>query len=53
MATNKKTPKKAVLKRTEKTVIVTKTKVPASETLFSGKVKEMNQLLAKTKLMSR
>lgn len=53
MATNKKTTKKAAVKKTAKAVIVTKTKVAAKESLFPGKVKEMNLLLAKTTLMSR
>lgn len=53
MATNKKTTKNNPVKKTTKAVIVTKTKVAAKETLFAGKVKEMNQLLAKTTLISQ
>lgn len=53
MATNKKTTKKAAVKKTEKAVIVTKTKAAAKASLFPGKVKEMNLLLAKTTLISR
>ena len=39
-------------KKIQKTVIVTKTKAAAKESLFPGKVKEMNELLAKTTLIS-
>ena len=48
MATNKKIIKKAAVKKTVKAVIVTKTKTSAKESLFSGKVKALNKLLAKT-----
>ena len=48
MATNKKITKKAAVKKTANAVIVTKTKTSAKESLFHGKVKSLNKLLAKT-----
>ena len=52
MAIQKKVTKKSAVKKTAKTVIVTKTKIASKESLFAGKVKEMNLLLAQTKLMN-
>ncbi len=38
-------------KKKASTVVVTKTSVPAEDTLFPEKVKKANDLLAKTKLL--
>lgn len=43
--------KKRNKKKTETVIIVTKTIVPANETLFPEKLKRVNALLKKSKLM--
>jgi len=53
--TKKKASRKKSSKRLmkQKAVIVYKTEFPAEETLFPEKLKRMNELLAKAKMMDR
>lgn len=53
MVTNRKITKKTAITKADNAVIIIKTKVAAKESLFAEKVKEMNRLLAKTKLMKQ
>jgi hypothetical protein len=52
MPVTKKTKRRAVSTKSEKSMIITKSKSSASETLFPKKVKKINSLLAKAKLLS-
>lgn len=52
MAETKKHIRKTIKSKSSKTVIVTKSKEPVKNTLFSKKLKKVNDLLSKSSLLS-